>query len=133
MPNDPLFDPTHEVQRKQLKFGKVGDWFKGTIVDNSRQIENKLSAKREMQTIYEFKAQGGSFHGITDLKVHNEPTVVEPGGYWSYFAKPVMHGQLKDAKIGQIVGLHFSEERKSEQAGRNPAKIIKVYMGDMYP
>ena len=132
MSADP-FEGMSESKRPQIKFGKVGDWFKGTVAANSRRIENKLSAKHEMQTIFEFKAQGGSFHDIVDRVPQAEATEIVPGEFYSLFAKGAVEAQLKNAKLGQIVGLRFAEERPSTQPGMNPTKIIKVYLGDMDP
>ena len=54
--NDPIFNDENEVkpEYRNLAWGKVGDWFKGTLTDKSRQIPNNLSQKKEMQTIFEF-------------------------------------------------------------------------------
>src|SRR3990167_177602 len=101
MSNDPFAGMT-EAKRPQVKFGKVGDWFKGTVVDNTREIENKLSAKREMQTIYEFKMHGGSFHDIVDKVPQADVTDIKAGEFYSYFAKGAVKAQLKSAKIGQV-------------------------------
>lgn len=127
------FEGMEEAKRPQIKFGKIGDWFKGTIVDNTREIENKLSAKHEMQLICEFKMFGGSFHNIENKVVMDEPTVLEQGEFYSYFAKGPVKVQLQRAKIGQIVGLRFTEERPNAQPGLNATKIIKVYLGEMDP
>ncbi len=127
------FAGMEEAKRPQVKFGTVGDWFKGTLVDNSRQIENKLSAKHEMQTIYEFKAHGGSFHDIVDKVVQPDATEIIPGEFYSYFGKGAVQAQMKNAKIGQVIGLRFAEQRKATQPGFNDTKIIKVFLGDMDP
>lgn len=132
MSSDP-FDGMEEAKRPQVKLGKVGDWFKGTITDNTREIENRLSAKHEMQLICEFKMQGGSYHNISEKVVAAEPTEVVKGDFMSFFAKGPVRDQLKKAKLGQIVGLKFAEERPPSQPGFNPTKIIKVYLGDMDP
>lgn len=130
--SDP-FAGMSESKRPQVKFGRVGDWFKGTVVDNTREIENKLSAKREMQTIYEFKGLGGVFHNIVDKVVSAEETAIKPGEFYSFFAKGLVKAQLKNAKLGQIIGLRFREERKATQPGFNDTKIIEVWLGDMDP
>lgn len=133
---DELFDEKNEVkvEYKTLAWGKVGDWFKGTLTDNTRQIVNNLSAKKEMQTIFEFKAQGGSFHDIVKKQVNAEPTTVNPGEFWSMItSKPAMLQQLKNAKIGQVIGLRFSETKEAKTPGFDAAKIIKVYLGAMDP
>lgn len=136
MPEDDLFNDKNEVKAEynNLKFGKVGDWFRGTLADNTRQIKNNLSQKGEMQTIFEFLSVGGSIHEIENKIVNGEPTAIPKGEFWSYItSKGPMLSQLKQAKIGQIVGLKFVEERPSKTPGMNAAKIIKVYLGEMDP
>ena len=127
------FEGMEEAKRPQIKMGKVGDWFKGTLVDNTREIENKLSAKHEMQIIAEFKMHGGSFHDISDKVVAENATVVVPSDFMSYFAKGMVRDQLKKAKLGQVIGIRFTEERSPSQPGFNPTKIIKVFLGEMDP
>lgn len=131
-----LFNDSKEakIDYKNLKFGKVGDWFKGTLTDNTRQIKNNLSAKGEMQTIFEFKSHGGSIHEIENKVVKETPTVIPKDEFWSYItSKGPMLSQLKQAQLGQIIGLKFVEERASKTPGMNATKIIKVYIGDMDP
>jgi hypothetical protein len=129
---DPMAGMT-EATRPTIKFGKPGDWVRATVVDNTRQVENTLSAKHEMQTVYEFKIQGGQFHNIVDKVAAADPTPLEKGSFWAYFAKGVVHSQLKNAKIGQIIGLKFIEEKPSTRPGFNPTKVIKVFLGEVDP
>jgi hypothetical protein len=133
--NDP-FAGMEEVKvvYKNLAWGKVGDWFKGTLTDNTRQIPNQLSPKKEMQTIYEFKAHGGSFHDIVKKQVAAEPTLVQKDEFWSFItSKPSIVSQLKNAKLGQVIGLRFAEIKEATQPGFDDAKIIKVFLGEMDP
>lgn len=123
-----------KIEYNNLKFGKVGDWFKGTLTDNTRQIQNNLSAKKEMQTVFEFKVHGGSFHDIVKRQVQPEATILNKGEFWSYItSKPAILNQLKTAKLGQIVGFKFTEIKPSKTPGQDDTKIIKVYIGDMDP
>ncbi len=123
-----------EIEYNNLKWGKVGDWFKGTLTDNSRQIPNQLSPKKEMQTIFEFKAKGGSFHDIVKKQVNAEPTLINKDEFWSFItSKPGILSQLKKAQLGQIVGLKYSSSKEAKQAGYDDAKIIDVYLGEMDP
>jgi hypothetical protein len=134
--DEELFNEKNEVkvEYKTLAWGKVGDWFKGTLTDNTRQIPNNLSQKKEMQTIFEFKAHGGSFHDIIKKQVQSEATTCEPGDFWSLItSKPGILSQLKKAQLGQIVGLRFAETKEAKQAGYDDAKIIKVFLGGMDP
>lgn len=123
-----------KVEYNNLKFGKIGDWFKGTLTDNSRQIPNVLSQRKEMQTIFQFKAKGGSFHNIVKKQVEAEPTLINKDAFWSFItSKPGILSQLKQAQIGQVIGLKFSELKESKQPGFDDTKIIKVYLGEMDP
>jgi hypothetical protein len=136
MDDDKLFSEDNEVKvvYKTLAWGKIGDWFKGTLTDNTRQIVNNLSPKKEMQTIFEFKAQGGSFHDIIKKKVQDDATECVKGDFWSLItSKPAMLSQLKNAKLGQVIGLRFSETKEAKTPGYDDAKIIKVYLGEMDP
>ena len=131
---DSIFNEANEVKPKynNLRWGKVGDWFKGTLVDNTRQMRNNLSEKGEMQTIFEFKAHGGLFHDIVKRVVQSEPTEVLKDEFWSLItSKPALLNQLKGAKIGQVIGLRFAEEKEAKKAGFNDSKIIKIYLGEM--
>lgn len=115
-----------------LKFGKVGDWFRGTLTENTRQMVNNLSAKKEMQTVFEFKAQGGLFHNIENKVVAEQPTICHPGEFWSFITgKPAQLSVLKNAKLGQIVGLRFAEVKPAKTKGHNDAHIIDIYLMDM--
>lgn len=123
-----------EIEYNNLKFGKVGDWFRGTLTDNTRQIVNQLSPKKEMQTIFEFKAQGGSFHNIEKRQVQATATVVEKGDFWSYItSKPAILKPMKEAKLGQIVGFRFASTVVSKVAGQDDTKIIEVFLFEMDP
>lgn len=133
---DEIFNDKNEVKVKynNLKFGKIGDWFKGTLTDNTREIINQLSQKKEMQRIFEFKAHGGSVHDIVKKQVAASPTEIVKGEFWSFItSKPAILSQLKTAKLGQVIGFKFAETKPNKQAGYDDTKIIKVYLGDMDP
>ena len=127
------FAGMEEAKRPQIKMGKVGDWFRGTLTDNTKEIENKLSAKHEMQTICEFKIHGGSFHDIVNKVPVADATALTPGDYYSYFAKGIVRDQLRKAKIGQIIGVRFAEQKAATTPGFNDTKIIKVFLGEQDP
>ena len=131
---DDVFSEENEVKivYKTIKFGRVGDYFKGTLINNTRTMQNNLSEKKEMQTIFELKAKEGSLHLITDRQVDPNATKIVAGEDWSFITgKTVMLKALEKAKIGQIIGLKFTEEKKAGKKGFNPAKIIKIFLGKM--
>lgn len=128
------FAGMNEVKTSAIKWGKIGDWVRGTITDNTRQVPNQLSKDKEMQTVFEFQASGGSFHNINvDRSVSEEPTILTEGTFWSIFAKEVLKAQLRNAKIGQQFGIRYVEDKPSKTPGFNPTKVLKVFLGDMDP
>lgn len=130
---DPFAGMT-EVRTNAIKWGKVGDWFKGTLTDNSREVANKLSANHEMQKVFEFKMHGGSYHNINeDRSIATDPTIIAKDSFMSVFAKGAVAGQMRNAKLGQVIGMRFVEEKKSSTPGFNPTKVIKVFLGDQDP
>lgn len=133
--NDPIWGEGNKVKAeyKTLAWGKPGDYFKGVLTDNgSKEVKSKYPPF-EMQKIFEFKAIGGAFHNIVNKVVDVEPTECIAGDFWSVIPKAAMLAQLKKAKIGQIVGLRFTEEKKSKTEGYNDAKIVNVFLGEMDP
>lgn len=133
---DSIFNDKNKMKAEfnTLKFGKLGDWMKGTLTDNTRQIVNNLSPKKEMQTIFEFKIQGGSIHLINKKIVDENPTVLEKGSFWSFItSNDIMLRQFKAIKLGQSVGLRFNSTKEAKQPGHNDAKIIDIYPGEMDP
>ena len=139
MTSENVIDPMDGMEEQKvvyhnIKFGKIGDWFRGVLVDNTRQIQNNLSKTKEMQTIYEMKAIGGLFHDIVKKQVAAEPTVPVEGEFWSFItSKPAIVQQLKGCVPGQIIGFRFAETKESKTAGFDDTKIIKVYVGGMDP
>lgn len=130
---DDIFDPKNQVKATTLKFGKIGDWFKGTLTDDTRVAPNRLNPDKGDQRVYQFKAKGGSFHGINNKVVDAEPTECKEGEFWQVYAGKVMQSQLRNAKIGQIVGFRFDSEKAPTQPGHSPTKVINVYLGAMDP
>ena len=123
-----------KIEYNTIKFGKIGDWFKGTLTDNSKQMVNNLSPRKEMQTVFEFKAKGGSLHILENKQVPAEPRLVPDGEFWSFItSKPAILNQMKKAKIGQVIGLRFTETIANKQPGYDATKVIKVFIGEMDP
>src|SRR3990167_401427 len=99
------FEGMQEVKPEYntLAWGKVGDWFKGTLTDNTRGLKSAFPPF-DMQTVYEFKAHGGSFHDIIKKVVQDNATECVKGDFWSLISgKPAIVNALKRAKLGQIV------------------------------
>lgn len=130
--NDTQFDGLQEVKSSWIKWGKVGDWFKGTLVDK-RQTKSTMPGKEnELVWVYEFKTQGGAFHQLDDKKNPIEPAVViSEGEFWTLGGKAGIDNQMRNVRLGQIVGMRFTEEKPAKTKGFNPLKVIKVYAGAM--
>lgn len=114
-----------------LKFGKVGDYFKGVLVTINNEMPNKLSAKGDMQRVFEFTTLVASFHAIEKKKVAESPTTPAVGELYAYFAKGMTKRKLEGAKLGQEVGLRFAEEKPNKDPSLNDTKVIEVYLGKM--
>ena len=48
------------------------------------------------------------------------------GNLFSVFGRPVIDQKMKQAKIGQLVKMAFTEEGKAKQGTKNKFKLIKV-------
>ena len=129
-----IFDAANEVKSSWIKWGMPKDFVEGTLID-IREIESQIPGKEgEMNKIYEIRAKSGSFHALDEKKNPvAEATVIETGDVWTVGGKPGIDTQMRNAKIGQFVGMRFVEEKPSKTTGFNPTKVIKVYLGGMDP
>lgn len=127
-----IFDDANEMKSSFFVKGKPGDNIKGTVVGVSQNI-NKMNGK-DSHT-WEIKASGGSFHKLDENKAPvKEVTEIKDGEYWSISAdfNSALDKQMKNIKIGQIIGIKFTETLKPTVAGHSPTKVMKVYTsGDM--
>ena len=130
------FDPMEgleEVKVPWVKWGEVGDWFRGTLTD-VREIDDNFNPG-EKAKIYEVMISAGSFHyfekvnGVTE--VDKEPTILEAGSIWNVGGKRNIDGQMRNVKIGQTFGIRFSELKPNKNKSFNDAKILKVLVGEM--
>ena len=122
-----IFDKRNEVKSNWVKWGKEGDYIAGILV-SKRIAKNQLKDGAPDQTIYELKASDGEYHDIDEKKkVVEKATEVRPGEYWLVGGKPGIDAQMRNVKLGEIVGLKFIEEVASKTKGYNATKIIKVY------
>lgn len=134
--NDP-FAGMNEVKSQWIKWGKVGDWVRGTLCD-VREMENQLADKPgEMMKVYEFIASGGAFHFFEKVNgvvnVDEEPTVLEKGTVWTIGGKAGIDNQMRNVKIGQVFGMRFAEEKPNKNKSFSPTKVVKVLIGEMDP
>ncbi len=126
---DDIFDDENVVPNNWVKWGKVGDNIKGTLVA-VRTMESRLPGKEgEEVNIYEIKADGGEFHDMdADNKPINPPIEVRAGEYWNIGGKDMLDRQFRNIKNGTKVGLKFTEEIASKTKGFNATKVLKVYV-----
>lgn len=129
-----IFDESNEVKSQWIKWGKVKDFIEGTLVD-IREMESQLPDQvGKMVKLYEIRANSGSFHELDDKKQPvAEATVLEKGDIWTIGGKIGIDAQMRNAKIGQTIGMRFVEEKPSKTKGFNPSKVIKVFLGGMDP
>ena len=127
MTTDNIFSEENEVKSNFIVWGAPGDFIIGTLVD-VRETVNTLSDKKEMQKIYELKAQDGSYH-IIDAKKNPMPdaTLIKADEYFNIGGKKGIDAQMRNIKIGQILAMKYIEEVPSKTKGYNPTKVIKIY------
>lgn len=126
---DSMFSTENEVKSNFISWGKPGDFIVGTLA-STREVENNLPGKPagEMQTIYEFKALDGSFHVLDDRKQPvADATIVKAGEFWNVGGKKGIDAQMRNIKIGQVLGMKFMEEIPSKTKGFNPTKVVKIF------
>lgn len=123
-----------EIKAKNFKFGAMGDYLKGTLLDVTKTTSPDAYGK--LSYIYKVKGKEGSFYGSTKNEktgkfvMDAEPTIVNDGEEYVFFVatdKGVTIGAMKDVKIGQKFMIKFTELKPTTKG--NDAKIIKVFAG----
>lgn len=129
-------DDLKEVKSQWIKWGKVGDWIRGTLCD-VREMDSTLSDKPGKVKVYEFIAHGGSFHNFEKVNgqvvVDEKPTVLEKGQIWTIGGKAGIDNQMRNVKLGQVFGMRFAEEKPNKNKAFNNTKVVKVLVGEMDP
>ncbi len=126
-----MFDEGNEVKSAWVSWGKPGDNVVGTLIAKYDR-ENSISGKTEMQTIYEIKVLKGEFHPLKQDDNGNyipeeKPIVIETGQIYNIGGKPAIDSQMRNVKIGQILGMKFTESVPAKTKGNYPTKVIKLY------
>ena len=126
--SDNIFDEGNELKSAWVKFSKIGDFISGTLI-SVREMASRLPGKEgEMVKVYEIKAKEGSFHDIDKKKQIIEPAIiVGAGDIYNVGVGFVIDGQMRNVKVGQIIGIKYTEDKPNKQAGFNDMKIKKVY------
>lgn len=123
-----------ESKPKTMKFGQVGDYIKGTLIDVNKTTSP--DAYRHLSYIYRVKALEGEFLGSTKNEktgkwvLDKEVTKINKDEDYTIFistGKGVLIGAMKDVKIGQKFMIKFTELKPTTKG--NDAKIIKVFPG----
>lgn len=127
----------NEAKSQWIKWGKVGDWVRGTLCD-VREMDSQMPDRAgEKVKVYEFIVQAGQFHNFEKIggetKVDAEPTVLEKGAIWTIGGKPAIDQYMRNVKIGQIFGMRFAEEKPNKNKAFSPTKVVKVLIGEMDP
>lgn len=128
---DDIFSDDNAVKSAWISWGKPGDKIQGTLIGKAAR-ENTINGKTEMQTVYEIKAKSGDFHKLKQDENGNyvpesAPTPINEGEIWNIGGRAGIDAQLRNVKIGQIVGLKFMESLPAKKAGNSPTKVIKVF------
>lgn len=122
-----IFSDENQVKSSFIAWGKVGDYFVGTLV-GKRVVPNTLSEKNPTQTVYEFRMREGSYHTLDDKKNPVEPAVIiNKGDIINVGGKAAIDAQMRNIKNATIVGMKFVEEIAPKTKGFNATKVIKVY------
>lgn len=123
-----IFDEKNEVKSAWLQWGQKGDYIAGTLMSKREVANNLPNAKSDKQMVYEIKAKDGSFHRILEDKtIDKEATKISEGEMWNIGGKSGIDAQLRNIRIGQIIGLKFMELVPSKTKGYNPTKVIRCF------
>lgn len=104
MSTQTIFTEENKATFNWWKKEKFGDKIEGTLTDIRRQI-NQLSGKE--QTIYEL------------LSAEEE--------IWLVGGSVGIDAQMKNVKLGQIVGFEYIKEIPNKKKGLNPIKVVQCY------
>jgi len=100
-----IFDnPNNKVKSSWWQKNSVGDKIEGTLINKRTQL-NQLSGKD--QNIYELKLPNGE--------------------YWNVGGSIAIDAQMRQVRLGQIVGFEYIEERPSKKPGMSPTKVVQVW------
>ncbi len=139
MPKD-LFDEEARVKPLWVKWGKVGDYIAGTLI-NVKVIKSTLKGKEGTdQKIYEIMATApddthkdfGQYHEFEDNgDAKKEVTKVKPGKIYLVGGKFDIDDAMTHAELGQFVVMKFIEERPNKKKGYNPSKVVQVWLHEI--
>ena len=117
---------------ENFKFGKVGDYIKGTLLKVDKTTSKDKYGKYSYS--YTVKAKEGLFYNSSkdpktnETMIDKDPTTINDGDEYTIFIsedKGVVVGKMKDGKVGAKFMIKFDELKPSSKG--HPAKIIKVF------
>ncbi len=130
--NDPIFSKENEIKSSTMKFNKVGDGLKGTLLEKKKQKSNYKDG--EIVNFYKFKVHAGVYHDLNDEKQLIEaPVEIEPGSVIGVWGKPQLDDKLSQIKLGQIVGIRLADKTPPKVKGNYPTNVYAVYPGGTDP
>jgi len=112
-----IYDDNNKIQGSWMKWRRVNDCIAGTLIEKR---EGK-SPQGDDQMIYEIKLSDD------DVIIDGEKQQVSKGDIMLLGGRPFIDNQLKNVRVGQIIGLKFYEERDSKTKNFSPTKCIQVY------
>lgn len=125
------------VKGQFVKFGKVGDWIRGTLVA-VREMDSQLKPGEKVK-LYDFKAHGGRFWGFKKnpetgaIDFDAAQTELAKGSFWTMSGKPGIDNGMRAIKVGQIFGARFASSKAPTKAGNSATKVIEILAGGNDP
>ena len=127
-----IFDDKNAVKSLWVKWGKIGDNVVGTLTAVHDVRSNLPGKENEMVKRYELLAEGGEYHELDKKKNPVDPAVkVLVGEIYYVGGKVGIDAQMRRVKVGQRIGMKFTQEIPAKTKGYNDLKIIKVFAGEM--
>jgi len=123
-------DLTNSVEQKGnwIKWGKVGDGFKGILVSREmRPRKNFNTGAMEQGEVFEFSIIGGEYHEADKKGNAIEPgvTLKEGSKYFCDDSKRIGAG-MRDIRVGDEVIILFESTQPNKDPKFQDPKIIKV-------
>lgn len=125
--NEDVFDSKNEIKSNWVKWGKPGDSITGTLVRVFQVADNYAKVPGAKKNVYEIKAINGSFNDIQNKKLTGDVVTIKPGDVYCVDGKSGLEAQMRNVKMGQIIGIKFMEERAAKDPKNFDAKITKVF------
>lgn len=125
---DDFFSEKNEVPSNWIKWGKVGDFIQGTFMSVEERDGKDYEGRPTRSKVYEFKVMSGHFHEMDPKKNPIEPGIeISAGELYFVGGKKGIDAQMRNAKVGEIIGIKFTEEIQGADKMKAPFKMIKVY------